>query len=117
MVAKLRDMGQMTVTDTGLFQWSLAAGDIVALQHFLDNLMVATKGPTQHSTVYTVCKTIESIWDLQVLCPWRDKNRALVCRGACMSSTVHCMGVSICVSRACSFAHTHPNAHDDVWRL
>ena len=34
-----------------------------------------------------------------------------------MSTTVRCMGVSICVSPACTIAHAHPNALDDIWHL
>ena len=79
--------------------------------------MVATKGPEPHTTMYTVCKTMEGIWDLQVLCPCHDKNPDLVCHGACMSTTVRCMGVSICVSPACTIAYAHPNALDDIWHL
>ena len=79
--------------------------------------MVATKGPEPHTTMYTVCKIMEGIWDLPVLCPCRDKNPDLVCHGAYMSTTVRCMGVSICVSPACTIAHAHPNALDDIWHL
>ena len=79
--------------------------------------MVAAKGPTPHTTMYKVCRTMEDIWDLQVLCPCRDKNPDLVCEGAYMTSTVRCMGVSIYVSAGGCVAHAHPNALHDVWRL
>ena len=114
LVAKLPDMGHMTVRDTGLFQSTLATGDLIALQQFHDNLMVAAKGPIPHSTMYTVCHAMESVWDLKALCPCRNNNPELVCYSAYMSSTVRCMCVSICVSPACSLAPAHPNALDDV---
>ena len=107
----------MTVTETGIVQWALPAGDTVALQQFRDNLMVAAKGPTPHTTMYAVCTTMESIWDLRVLCPCRDKDPTLVCHGACMSPSVRCMGVSIYVSPGCCVTHAHPNALDSTWRL
>ena len=116
-VGLLRNMGDMSVTDTGILQWALATGDVVALQQFHDNLMVAAKGPTPHSAMYTVCKTMQSIWGLKVLCPCRDKNPDLVCHGKCMTSIVRCMGVSIYVSPSCTLAYAHPNALDAVWQL
>ena len=61
LVSKLRALGQMTVTETGIVQWVLPSGDTVALQQFRDNFMVAAKGPTPHSTMYVVCQTMESI--------------------------------------------------------
>ena len=80
--------------------------------------MVASKGPTARSVMYSVCMTMESIWNLRVLCPCRDKNPELVvCHGECMTSRVRCMGVSIYVSPANTLAHAHPNALDAVWRL
>ena len=36
MVNRLRDMGQMAVTDGGVLQWTLRTGDVVALQQFRD---------------------------------------------------------------------------------
>ena len=117
LVSSLRDMGDMAVTDTGIGQWTLRTGDIVALQQFRDNLIVASKGPTPRGAMYTVCKTMESIWGLKVLCPCRDKNLDLVCHGDCMSSTVRCMGVSMLVSPSCTLAHAHPNALNTVWQL
>ena len=74
--------------------------------------MVATKGPTPRTTMYMVCKTMESIWDLEVLCPCRDKDPALGCHGDCMSATVCCMGVSINACLTCTLAHAHSNALD-----
>ena len=117
LVSSLRDMGDMAVTDTGIVQWTLRTGDIVALQQFHDNLMVASKGPMPRGAMFTVCKTMESIWGLKVLCPCRDKNPDLVCHGECMSSTVRCMGVSIFVSPSCTLAHANPNALNTVWQL
>ena len=69
MASRLRDMGQMAITDGGVLQWTLRTGDVVALQQFRDNLMVAAKGPEPHTTMYTVCKTMEGILDLRVPCP------------------------------------------------
>ena len=114
-VSLLRAMGDMMVTDSGIVQWTLQTGDIVALQQFRDNLMVATKGPTPKTAMYTVCRTMESIRGSRVLCPCRDKNPDLVCHGDCMASTVHCMGVSIYVSPSCT--HVHPNALNAAWQL
>ena len=116
-VSLLRAVGDMMVTDSGFLQWTLQTGDIVALQQFRDNLMVAAKGPTAKTAMYTVCQTMESIWGLHVLCPCRDKNLDLVCHGDCMGSTVRCMGVSIYVSLSCTLTHAHPNALNAAWQL
>ena len=87
------------------------------MQKFRDNLMVAAKGCTPQSTMYVVCQTMESIWDPRVLCRCHDKEPTLVCHGACMSSIVRYMGVSIYVSPTSCITHAHPNALDSVWRL
>ena len=117
LASSLRAMGDMTVIDTGIIQWAPRTGDIVALQQFHDNLMVASKGPTPRGAMYTVCKTMESIWGLKVLCPCCDKNPDLVCHDECMSSTVRCMSVSIYVSPSNTLAHAHPNASNAIWQL
>ena len=104
-------------TDSGTLQWSLPSGNIVALRKFRDNLLVAAKGLTPQTGMYPVCMTMESFWNLQVLFPCRDKDLFLTCHGQCMQQTVRCMGVSIYVSPACTLAHTHPNALDDIWRF
>ena len=113
----MHDLGEMWVTDTGILQWRLPSDDIVALRQFRDNLMVASKGPTARSVMYPVCMTMESIWNLRVLYPCRDKNPELVCHGECMTNRVRCMGVSIYVSPNGTLAHAHPNALDAVWCL
>ena len=79
--------------------------------------MVAAKGPTPKTAMYTVCCTMESIWGLRALCPCRDKDAILFCHGDCMGPTVRCMGVSICASPFCTLAHAHPNALDANWQL
>ena len=113
----LRAMGDMMVTDSVVLQWTLQAGDIVALQQFRDNLMVAAKGTTAKNAMYTVRQTMQSIWGLHVLCPHRDKHPDLVCHGACMGSTVRCMEVSIDVSPSRTLTHAHPNALNAAWQL
>ena len=117
LVSHVRKLGEVSVTDAGILQRCLPSGDMVALQQFRDNLMVASKGPTPHSTMYPVCMTMESIWNLRVLCLCRDKDPEVVCRSACMTNRVRCMGVSIYVSPVCTLARAHPNASDAVWRL
>ena len=116
-VSLLRTMGDMSVTVSGVLQWMLNSGDIVALQQFRDNRMVVAKGPTPRTAMYTVCCTMESIWGLRVVCPCRDKDPNLVCHSDCMGPTVRCMGVSIYVSPSCTLAHAHPNALDANWQL
>ena len=64
--------------------------------------MFASKGPTPHSAMYVVCMTMESIWNLRVLCPCRDKNLDLSCHGECMTNQVRCMGVSSFASPPCT---------------
>ena len=115
LVSLLRTMGVMSVTHSGILQWTLNCGDIVALQQFRDNLMVAAKGPTPKTAMYTVCCTMESIWGLRVVCPCLDKDPNLVCHGDCMGPPVRC--VSIYVSPSCTLAHAHPNALDANWQL
>ena len=78
--------------------------------------MVAAKGPSPRTAIYPVCKTIESVWNLRVLCPCRDKDPSPVCHGQCMRSTVRCMGVPIFVSPTCALPHAYPNALDDGWQ-
>ena len=79
--------------------------------------MVAAKGPTPKTAMYTVCQTMESTWGLRVLCPCRDKNPDLVCHGDCMGSIVRCLGVSIYVSPSRTLTHAHPNALNAAWQL
>ena len=59
-VSPLRRLGGLSVTDAGILQWSMPRGNVVALQKFRDNVMVAAKGPTPHTTMYTVCMTLQS---------------------------------------------------------
>ena len=73
MVSLMCYLGEMSVTDAGILQWHLPSNDVVALHQFGDNLMVASKGPTPHSAMYVVCMTMESIWNLRVLCPCREE--------------------------------------------
>ena len=103
-VSLLRTMGDMSVTDSGILQWTLNSGDIIALQQFRDNVMVAAKGPTPRTTMYTVCCTMESIWGLWVLCPCRDKDPNLVCHGDCGSdSALHgCLHIRFAVLHPCT---------------
>ena len=117
LVHLLQRMGDLSVTDCGILQWSLASGNIVALRQVRDNLSVAAKGPSPQIAMYPVCMTMESIWNLRVPCPCRDKDSSLVCHGQCMQQTVRCMGVSIYVSPSYTMAQAQPNALDDVWRL
>ena len=117
LVHLLQRMGDLSVTHSGILQWLLPSGNMVALRQFRDNLLVAAKGPSPQTAMYPVCMTMESIWNLRVLYPCRDKDLSLVCHGRCMQPTVWCMGVSIYVSPTCTLAHTHPNALHDVWRL
>ena len=95
----------------------MPCGNVVALQQFRDNVMVAAKGPRPQTTMYTVCLTLQSAWKLDVLCPCRDKNPQAVCYGACMTNSVHCMGVSVYVSPVAVFCHAHPNALDSTGAL
>ena len=109
-VGRLRQLGELSVTSTCILQWSLADGNVVALRQFRDNLMVAAKGPSPHTTMYPMCMTMEAVWNLRVLCPCRNKNPDLVCHGACMTNRVRCMGVSIFVSPTCTRPRNRPYA-------
>ena len=80
-------MGGMSMTTKGVLWWFLPCGNVVALRQFRDNVMVAAKGPAPHTTMYTVCHTLEAAWGLDVQCPCRDKNPAAVCSGACMTNS------------------------------
>ena len=79
--------------------------------------MVAAKGLTPHTTMYTVCLTLQSAWDLDVLCPCQDENPQAVCYGACTTSSIRCMGESVYVSPTVVFCHAHPNALDAIGAL
>ena len=113
--ALMRRLGDLSVADTGILQWLLPLGNLVALQQFSDNVMVAPKAPTPHETIYQVCLALESIWNLRVLCPDCDKNPEAVCHGRCMRPSVQCMGVYIYVCGGLCVAH--PNALDAMWQL
>ena len=115
LVARLRQLGDLSVTDSGILQWTLPDKNVVALRQFRDNLMVAAKGPSPQSTMYPVCMAMEDIWNLRVLCPCRDKNPDALCQGSCMTNRVRCMGVTIFVSPEGTLSHAHPNALDDKW--
>ena len=68
-------LGEVTVTNLGTLQWLLVTGNVVAVQQFRDNVMVATKGRAPHETMYQVCLTSDAIWDLRVLCTTRTLTR------------------------------------------
>ena len=74
MVSLMRNFGEMSVTDDGILQRRLPGNDVVGLRQFRDNLMVASKDPTPHSAMYVVCMSMESIWNLRVLCRCREKH-------------------------------------------
>ena len=52
LVGRPRELGEPSVTATGILQWSLVDGNVVASRQFRDNLMVAAKGPSPHTTMY-----------------------------------------------------------------
>ena len=56
--------------------------------------------------------TLQSAWDLDVLCPCRDKIPQAICYGACMTNSVRRMGVSMYMSPSAVSCHAHPNALD-----
>ena len=87
MVSHVRQLSDVSRTDSGILQWLFPGGDTVALRQLRDNLMVASKGPSPHIVMYPVCMTMKSIWNLWVLCPCRDKNPDLVCHGDCITSS------------------------------
>ena len=62
-------MGAMSITADGVLQWALPDGNMVALQQFRDNVMVAAKGPAPNLAMYPVCQALEGAWNLHVLCP------------------------------------------------
>ena len=112
----LRAMGDMPATQSGVLQWTLQSGDIVALQQFRDNLMVATKRPTRKSTMYTVCE------------PWSPSGDYMSCvlvgirigtsyATVAAWASVGCMGVSIYVSPSCTLTHAHPISLNATWQL
>ena len=72
--------------------------------------MVAAMGLTPCGTTCAIYKTVESMWDLNVFCPCCDKDPNLVCYGACMTSPVRWMGLSMYVSPTCMLAYAHVNA-------
>ena len=71
MVGNLRNMQHMAVTYGGILQWTLNTG---AVPQFKNIIMFFSKGPTPHSTMYAVYKTMEGIWDLRVFYPCRGSN-------------------------------------------
>ena len=64
--------------------------------------------------MYTACLTLQSAWKLDVLCPC---NPPAVGYGACMTTSVRCMGGSVYVSQVAVFCHAHPNALDSTGAL
>ena len=105
-------MDVLSVTADGVLQWTLQCCNMVALQQLQNNVIGAAQCPAPDQTMFRVCRTLEAAWDLHVLCPCRDENPAAICHGACMRTSVRCMGVTVYVFPLAVFCQSHQNALD-----
>ena len=64
--------------------WRSAAGRIMALAQFHDNIIVASTGLGTHNAMRDVCSSLTAIWSLRVLSPCMRKPHDL-CTSLCMT--------------------------------
>ena len=114
---RLRDWGDMAISDTGHVYWCRGP-TWFSLCQFRDNILLATNLPPSRSTtlVNMVASTLSKVWSLEVLCPYLDGGAA-VCGGARLSNSVRALGISMTVGAGVGISSAHPSALTSTWAL
>ena len=114
---KLRDWGELNISDEGYIYWQ--SGPLwFTLCQFRDNILFASNHrPGAHtSIIQRVTETLSSVWDLEVLCPCTDGGHDC-CVGNCLTQTAQALGISMTVGAGVGLNSTHPSALKPDWDL
>ena len=114
---KLRDWGELNISDEGYIYWQ--RGPLwFSLCQFRDNILFASNHrPGAHtSIIQRVTETLSIVWDLEVLCPCTDGGDDC-CVGNCLTQTAQALGISMTVGAGVGLSSTHPSALKPDWDL
>ena len=115
---KFRALGELRIADEGFPYWVNASG-IIPLCQFQDNILIATSYPDSPTEriVDTVCRILESSWDLAVLCDCR-KQQTDPYRFTCHRHMCSAPGYSLIRGDlGDGTVHAQPSALIETWDL
>ena len=112
-VSVMRKFGDLVQT-VPVPLWKTLAGNPVSLSQFRDNVNVASAGPSAAMEMSRVCKALSECWGLPVLCDCLGKG--MQCAGACMTSSLRILGLTIHVKHEV-LCYSTPSALNDKWDL
>ena len=108
-------LGELHCTDSGYPIWVNGRGRVIALAQFRDNILVAAKGPGTSWAMTDVCKLLQHVWSLRVLCPCIS-DCVHECQLCCMTRNLYALGIGMERHHGWGTMYVHPSALTGSWQ-